>query len=234
MEMKKNFIQLEFGVLTNENMEEDWLKINSYDLEKKEGYSQTKAINEILLKNSFKKFGLKIFIYRITSISSDSNNGFSNENDFINLFLSFCLENKIILKNSSKKLHLIPVDFCSKSIVKISKNINSINNQNVFNLFGEEIDFDFIIKELENFGYELNCLNKNDWKKKIDSKIDEKKKIFSLKSSIINFFEIQNEVYPSKEKTKNCLKNFNLNFPIIEKKNLNLFFEYMKKNKLFP
>jgi len=151
---------------------------------KKDGYGQSKVVAEKLLFEAKKLFGLKMKIFRPSSISGHSTTGFSNSLDFSNLFLNACIYLGICCE-TSVNFNWIPVDFVARSVVILSK---SQNSGEIFHLAGEGPSLKSILNELKNTGFHLETVTEEEWQKKVENKICiEHTHLFPIKQTLINF-----------------------------------------------
>lgn len=132
------------GVLSSVSDGEDWIQWTPLQMNEKDGYSQTKAVSERLLFEASRSLGLPVRIFRCSSISGHSINGYSNHLDFINLLLQACVKVKAAVMDTSVRLHSVPIDFVCKSIVLLSK--SSVSEGKVFHLIGDGKNVSFLIE----------------------------------------------------------------------------------------
>jgi thioester reductase-like protein len=102
---------------SNLQLKEDsngWISLTSNEINKKDGYGQTKVIVEQILKQA-KDLEGNILIIRPGTISSDTLTGYSNLNDLILFRIQFQLNT--IVQNSNINFYFVPVDYCAKVIL---------------------------------------------------------------------------------------------------------------------
>jgi thioester reductase-like protein len=68
-----------------------WVNLTSNEIDKKDGYGQTKVVVEQLLREA-SDLDADIVIIRPGTISADTKTGFTNLNDFINILLRTQIE----------------------------------------------------------------------------------------------------------------------------------------------
>ncbi|KAJ3452360.1 fatty acid coa synthetase family [Anaeramoeba flamelloides] len=86
------------------------------------GYPQSKWVAENLIHKARSKYNLDIAIFRPASIFANSKSGYLPEKDLVFKMLAGLIKMNLFLKDPKCYLDLIPVDFCSKTIIDLSFN----------------------------------------------------------------------------------------------------------------
>ncbi|MDR1333710.1 MAG: thioester reductase domain-containing protein, partial [Holosporaceae bacterium] len=164
----------------NDWITEDFPAENGVKLDGLNGYAQTKLAAEILLGKAFER-GMSVFTYRPTWIIGHSTTGaFAFENNHLFLLMKGCLQlgGAPVL---DAKLNLIPVDTVSSFIVKTA--LENKLQKRVFNLISPiNVDWNDVIRRLNDNGYKIDMVSPSDWQKKYLSKIDEWNALYPLMS----------------------------------------------------
>ncbi|CAF1230543.1 unnamed protein product [Adineta steineri] len=160
-----------------------WTCLTSNEINQKDGYGQTKVICEKILKQA-SDLGAHIIIIRPCSISPHTNTGYTNLNDFINILLRTQIELNTIVENSNMKLHFVPVDYCAKVIVALSKNFESQGK--CFNLYGNPFNIANIYKILFDKLSNINIkkIKQNQWKEFVLNNLSESSRSWPLRERI--------------------------------------------------
>lgn len=126
------------------------------------GYEQTKWMAEKLLTEASKR-GIPVQIFRPNTIIGHSTTGISSyENDHLLRLIKGCIQMEKA-PNWSLKLDMLPVDFISKTITKIS--LDKENKKTVFNLSNyQQISWLDLIHWLNDFGYDIEIVSYQEWK----------------------------------------------------------------------
>jgi thioester reductase-like protein len=113
-------------------------------------------------------------------IGHSTTGAFAFENNHLFLLIKGCFQlgGAPIL---DAKLNLIPVDVVSSFIVKTA--LENKLQKRVFNLISPtNVDWNDIVKRLNNHGYRIDMVSPSDWQKKYLSKIDEWNALYPLMS----------------------------------------------------
>ncbi|CAF1264312.1 unnamed protein product [Adineta steineri] len=160
-----------------------WTCLTSNEINQKDGYGQTKVICEKILKQA-SDLGAHIIIIRPCSISPHINTGYTNLNDFINILLRTQIELNTIVENSNMKLHFVPVDYCAKVTVALSKHFESQGK--CFNLYGNPFSIANIYKILFDKLSNINIkkIKQNQWKEFVLNNLSENSRSWPLRERI--------------------------------------------------
>ncbi len=91
------------------------------DAPSKSGYAQTKFVAESLF-NHASSLKLNVIVFRLGMVSSHSENGYANGEDWFNRLLLSFVDSKFFGRSRfNDKVELIPVDWTAKAIAEISK-----------------------------------------------------------------------------------------------------------------
>jgi thioester reductase-like protein len=169
-----------------------WISLTSNEINKKDGYGQTKVVVEQILKQA-NDLGANIIIIRPGTISSDTLTGFSNLNDFIYILLRTQFELNTIVQNSNINFHFVPVDYCAKIIVALA--MNEETRGKCFNLYGDPFNISIIYQVLfKKFPEKIfNQIKQNEWKQFLLNNLSQNNKSWILKDQLASFQFIQED-----------------------------------------
>jgi thioester reductase-like protein len=126
------------------------------------GYCQTKWVCEKLVEQARMR-NIPINLYRIGEVNGDSNTGLSDLKNFINLFMGFCIMTQMAPESYRKtKFNLVPVDYVTKAMLQISKNMEGngknfqFNSRQIFTL--EEM-----VDEMNRCGFTVRLVSDDVW-----------------------------------------------------------------------
>uniref|UniRef100_H2YWG8 Dehydrogenase/reductase SDR family member 11 n=1 Tax=Ciona savignyi TaxID=51511 RepID=H2YWG8_CIOSA len=179
------------------------------------GYSQTKWVAEQLLLKAIGQ-GLPITMYRIGNLSGDRTNAGWNPSDFILLVLRASLQTSS-WPDVDWQIEMTPVDFVSRSIVRLSQNLQASVHKIFHIVQQEEITgrclFDWLNTEC---GYNLKLVSMDEWCRNVEGIADtrlvpghpevrkmlENASLFSYNTTfdLMNFKAATSENYPSLNK----------------------------------
>ncbi|CAF1223853.1 unnamed protein product [Rotaria sp. Silwood1] len=188
-----------------------WIKLTPNEINLKDGYGQTKAVVERLLFAA-SRLGADIVVIRPCTISADTQTGYSNLSDFINLVLLAELEMGTIVENANMLLHFIPVDYCAKAMVALAMHPGS--GGKCFNFYGNELNITVLHQLLvDRFP---NVIQKkilqDSWKEFVLNNLCENSRTWSLRENIASMVFIGEDRRPRKlsiqtDMTREFLKN---------------------------
>ena len=186
---------------SNSQSKEDingWIHLTSNEIDHKDGYGQTKVVVEQLLKEASDR-GAFITIIRPGTISSHTQTGFTNLNDFINILLITQIQLLTIVENSNISLHFVPVDYCAKVIVALANHDQSKGK--CFNLYGNDFNISRIYQILfEKFPQKkFNRIKQNQWKEFLLKNLSENSSAWVLKEKLSSM-QFIHEDYQQKRK----------------------------------
>lgn len=195
------------------------------------GYNQTKWVSEKLLTEAFNR-GYSINIYRPGWILGNTNTGnlSSKNNHFLSL-IEGCTQMHYA-PNWTIEFNILPVEFLSKMIIKIS--LSDDFNNKVFNFSNEnKISWVSIMQFLISTGYNLKVIDKKDWNHLL-LKIDQDNSLFNL---LPLYSGAQNDMEQNFNQSRLsqdhnvqiALNQFNESYPIINQDVLSQFLYFLKK-----
>ena len=172
--------------------ENGWVHITSNEINKKDGYGQTKVVVEKLLKQA-SDLGVDIVIVRPCTISADTETGYTNLDDFINILLRTQVEMKTIVENTNLKLHMVPVDYCAKIIVVLG--FHSDSQGKCFNLYGNPLNISRIYKILfDRLSHiDINKIKQHQWKEFVLNNLSENSRTWPLRDRIASMQFVHDE-----------------------------------------
>ncbi|WWB88062.1 amino acid adenylation domain-containing protein [Priestia aryabhattai] len=216
------------SVLTGERKwdEEDKL-VYSSDL--MIGYSQSKWVAEKLLLQA-KDAGLEIDIFRLGRISSNSVNGVWNEKDMLyKVFQSF-VDERILPFESEIYFELMPVDFVSEFIYKVSRTTRN-DKLGIYHLYNnQKISSRLITAFFEKYKISYNNMNLEEWLQvlKEKTKSDQIHSLSALSQLIDESTKLkESEIHQFK--TQEELDKLFIQMPIIDLKYIENFMRYILK-----
>jgi len=212
---------------------EEWKFLNPYQLNKKGGYGQTKAVSERLIYQAYLNYQLRIRIFRPSAISGHLETGFSNQYDFTNLLLYTCYSEKCVMKGSNLKLRWIPVDFVGKAIVTLSRDPETFSL--IFNMCGDGPLLIDVLNQIKSISmWKIKELtDEREWKK-IISLIKQEHKSFAVKQILmnLNFYEENPPKVPCNN-TETFIKKHNIEWPNITEENIVKYYHYLNQENYF-
>ncbi|MCL9684279.1 amino acid adenylation domain-containing protein [Legionella maioricensis] len=195
------------------------------------GYNQTKWVSEKLLSAATHR-GYSVNIYRPGWIlgSTLEGNISINNNHFLSL-IEGCVQMNCA-PNWDIEFNILPVDFLSRMIVKISS-ISDFNNK-VFNFSNtNRVSWVNIIKFLNSSGHNIKLIDKEDWHHSLQE-IGRDNSLFNLLplyrglgSNMEGSFNQSKFSYD--ENVRVALNIFNESYPIINQDTLSKFLYFLKK-----
>ncbi|CAF1615445.1 unnamed protein product [Rotaria magnacalcarata] len=217
------------------NFKEDsngWITLTSNDMNLKDGYGQSKAVAEQILHTA-SMLGVDIVVIRPCTISADTQTGYSNLLDFINLLLLAEVEIGCIVENADLQLHPIPVDYCAKAIVALAMHPDSSGC--CFNFYGNGVSIshlhDALVQRLP--GVVKKKIEQNNWKQYVLNNLPENSQAWRMRDNIASMIFTNGNFQQRKsdvriEMTKDFLKEkCNLNWFEVTEQNLIKSIEYM-------
>lgn len=198
---------------TDEEDANGWIDVSFDEIDRKDGYGQTKVIVEQLLKKA-SNLGMEIVIIRPGTISADTQTGYSNVNDFLNILIQTQIQLKSIVDQAKINFHLIPVDFCAKIIVALA--MNSQSQGKCFNLIGNPLNISTIDQILSR-RFSLKKIPQNQWRDLVLNNSRENTPGWIIRDQLasMEFLRENTEQPVSMKMTKDFLEN-HLNIPWLE------------------
>lgn len=175
-----------------------WINLTSNEINKKDGYGQTKVIVEKLLREAV-DLGAQIVIVRPGTISADTQTGFSNLNDFINILLRTQIEMNTIVNDANMNFHFVPVDYCAKVIVALGN--DSRSQGKCFNLYGNDFNISIIYQILfqQLSLRKINKIKQSEWKEFVLKNLSEKSSAWIIKDQLASMQFVHDEHQPKQQ-----------------------------------
>ncbi|MDP2438021.1 MAG: thioester reductase domain-containing protein [archaeon] len=152
---------------------ERFIKLEARELERKDGYGQTKAVSEAHLTAAMSiDTHLDVRIYRPSAISGHSLSGYTNRTDFFSSLIQAVAKVNAapISEAASKLLHWIPVDFVATSIIAISLSNAPEARGGVFHFTQSGPNFAAALAVLRNhFLPDLRNITVPEWQQLVDA-----------------------------------------------------------------
>jgi fatty acid CoA ligase FadD9 len=160
-----------------------WVNLTSNEMNLKDGYGQTKVVVEQLLHTAF-QLGADIVVIRPCTISADTQTGYSNPLDFINLLLLAEVEMGAMVENANIKLHCVPVDYCSRAMVALAMHPDSSGK--CFNFYGNGLSISFLHQALIDRlpGVIQHQIVQSSWKQYVLNNLSNKSRTWPLRERI--------------------------------------------------
>ncbi|WP_025618774.1 type I polyketide synthase [Salinispora cortesiana] len=131
------------------------------------GYRQTKLVAEQIIDIARER-GLPVSIYRIDEISGDSELGRCQRHDFVWLSMKGILQAEAVPADPAGIFHLVPVDYVSSAILRLSRNPAAVNrNHHLAN--GTHLPFVEMMETLRARGYRLDEFGWDPWVRRVRS-----------------------------------------------------------------
>jgi amino acid adenylation domain-containing protein/thioester reductase-like protein len=202
-----------------------------------DGYSQTKWVAEKLVKAA-SELGVPVYIYRPGRISPHSQTGVFNPHDFLHKLIVGCIQLGSVPNNSLKD-NLVPVDYVSKAIIHLSRQIFAeVNSFHLLN--SQPFNYSLLPEIIRSCGYSLKQIPYDHWRIKLLDIVSNSPE-HSL-YSLIPFFsagEFEEETFESATLKFDCqntldgLAKTSLIYPPIDHQYLSPYFAYLTNNSIF-
>eukprot|EP01130_Rhizamoeba_saxonica_P012486 TRINITY_DN5267_c0_g1_i1.p1 TRINITY_DN5267_c0_g1~~TRINITY_DN5267_c0_g1_i1.p1 ORF type:complete len:893 (-),score=173.01 TRINITY_DN5267_c0_g1_i1:175-2757(-) len=102
------------------------------------GYGASKIISEHLLHTASQCYDFPLNVFRISTISGDTETGYFNPNDFTGMMIKICRTINVAVTQSRMRLHWIPADFTADSLVSLTYYNNyEEGKENYYHLAGD-------------------------------------------------------------------------------------------------
>ncbi|KAL9644932.1 hypothetical protein ABK040_004426 [Willaertia magna] len=181
------------------------------------GYPQSKYVAEHVLKLAIEERNIKsIVIHRPGLVVGHSINGYANVREWISRLICGIIHLGVAPSNSNHKIHMVPVDFISKSIVGIFScpqfypNIYSGDTtKNIFNLINVHNDnpksplyVNDLVQYIIRFGYKIKTIPYSLWAKYLHDEMNNLPKYKAMTKdntifSIVDLFPTNYDDIPS-------------------------------------
>ncbi len=187
------------------------------------GYAISKWVSERLL-TQLKDRGCPVIIYRSGYIAGDSNSGITSLNDALLMLIKGCIELGYA-PNFNEKITILPVNFVSKAIIKIS--LFEHKSSEVIHVdHPKGIMWTDLIAWLNNYGYNIKIISIREWKSKL-RQIDQSNALYAF---LPYYLALPDDYSPPNvitEKATAILDKMGIKYPEIDDKLLNTYFDYL-------
>ena len=228
----------------NELKEDSDLEISEPYIYKDMGYAQSKWVAENVMWEANKR-GIPMTVFRPGFIMGDSNTGVNNTEDYVARMIKGCIQLGAYPHLPRQRKEFIPVNFVAKAIKEICHNPNNFGKAYHLTPPANSIDLeDFFVEINSSLGYSLKEVPYKEW---VYQLIQDTKK--SSNNALTPFLTLlSEEIYKGKTSfelyenmpsysttnTEKALSETELTFPMMDKKLLFTYFNYMKKIGFIP
>ncbi len=192
------------------------------------GYSQSKWVAEKLLLQA-RELGLTIDIFRLGRISSNSN-GVWNEKDMLYKVFESFIEQRILPFKEEIHFELMPVDFVSEFIYKISR-LKEGQKLGIYHMFNDQrVSSEFVTSFFEKNEIPYSNMDLEEWLQSLKEKT-QSNEIHSLSalSQLIDESTKLKESEILQSKTKKEMEWLSMKMPEIDSRYVENFMKYMLK-----
>ncbi|MBT2664619.1 amino acid adenylation domain-containing protein [Bacillus sp. ISL-4] len=192
------------------------------------GYSQSKWVAEKLLLQA-REHGLTIDIFRLGRISSNSN-GVWNEKDMLYKVFESFIEQRILPFKEEIHFELMPVDFVSEFIYKISR-LNANQKLGIYHMFNDQrVSSEFVTSFFEKNEIPYSNMDLEEWLQSLKEKT-QSNEIHSLSalSQLIDESTKLKESEILQSKTKKEMGLLEMKMPEIDSGYVESFMKFMLK-----
>lgn len=187
------------------------------------GYAISKWVSERLL-TELKDRGSPVTIYRSGYISGDSTTGITSLNDSLLMLIKGCIDMGFA-PDMKEKITILPVDFVSKSIIKLS--LAASNRSYVYHIdHPTGIMWSDLVAWLNNYGYNIKMISMNEWKRKLRN-IHKDNALYPFLPYYLALPDDYHSLEVSTEKAAAALSRVGLTFPPIDDHLLSIYFDYL-------
>lgn len=195
------------------------------------GYNQSKWVCERLLEQANQK-GINVTIFRPPLIGGHSKNGLASykQDHFLN-FIKLCIDTKIA-PDYNFPIHIIPVDFVSKFIIKSIASLELY--EHVINMIlPKTASWPDIINMIKDCGYQIELLPLKEWQDQIISLVNTEDAFSPLLSEYIDKekFEDTSSVNINNKLFLASCKKLNLTYPIINVELWKTYLQFLSTQK---
>jgi amino acid adenylation domain-containing protein/thioester reductase-like protein len=187
------------------------------------GYAISKWVSERLL-TELKDRGLPVTIYRSGYISGHSTTGMTSLNDALLMLIKGCIELGFA-PDLKEKITILPVDFVSKAIVKLS--LAAAGHSSVFHLdHPVGMMWTDLVAWLNDYGYELKIIPMADWKLMLQG-ITQRNTLYPF---LPYYLALPNDYHSADvriDRAAAALKQVGLVYTEINDQLLSLYFDYL-------
>lgn len=187
------------------------------------GYAISKWVSERLL-TELKDRGLPVTIYRSGYISGHSTTGITSLNDALLMLIKGCIELGFA-PDLKEKITILPVDFVSKAIVKLS--LAAAGHSSVFHLdHPTGIMWTDLVAWLNDYGYDLKVIPMADWKLMLQG-ITQQNTLYPFLPYYLALPDDYHSADVRIDRAAAALKQVGLVYPEINVRLLSLYFDYL-------
>ncbi|MDM5296290.1 amino acid adenylation domain-containing protein [Peribacillus simplex] len=193
------------------------------------GYSQSKWVAEKLLLQA-REYGLTIDIFRLGRISSNSLNGVWNEKDMLYKVFESFIEQRILPFKEEIHFELMPVDFVSEFMYKISR-LNENQKLGIYHMFNDQrVSSEFVTSFFEKNNIPYSNMGLQEWLQSLKEKT-QSNEIHSLSalSQLIDESTKLKESEILQSKTKKDMEWLSMKMPEIDSRYVESFMKFMLK-----
>lgn len=193
------------------------------------GYSQSKWVAEKLLLEA-REYGLTIDIFRLGRISSNSLNGVWNEKDMLYKVFESFIEQRILPFKEEIHFELMPVDFVSEFMYKISR-LNENQKLGIYHMFNDQrVSSEFVTSFFEKNNIPYSNMDLQEWLQSLKEKT-QSNEIHSLSalSQLIDESTKLKESEILQSKTKKDMEWLSMKMPEIDSRYVENFMKFMLK-----
>ena len=193
------------------------------------GYSQSKWVAEKLLLQA-REYGLTIDIFRLGRISSNSLNGVWNEKDMLYKVFESFIEQRILPFKEEIHFELMPVDFVSGFMYKISR-LNENQKLGIYHMFNDQrVSSEFVTSFFEKNNIPYSNMGLQEWLQSLKEKT-QSNEIHSLSalSQLIDESTKLKESEILQSKTKKDMEWLSMKMPEIDSRYVESFMKFMLK-----
>lgn len=193
------------------------------------GYAISKWVSERLL-TELKDRGLPIVIYRSGYISGDSITGITSLNDALLMLIKGCIALGFA-PDMKEKITILPADFVSRAIVKIS--LASGQHADIYHIdHPVGIMWVDLVNWLNDYGYSIKMISLREWKIKLRG-INQDNALYPFLPYYLSLPDDYHSPNVRTEKASAALHRAGLEYPEINDKLLNIYFDYLCNEGFF-
>ncbi|WP_038476746.1 amino acid adenylation domain-containing protein [Shouchella lehensis] len=224
--------------------EDSRLEISEPFVYKDMGYSQSKWVAESVMWEANKR-GIPMTVFRPGFIMGDSHTGVNNTEDYVARMIKGCIQLGTYPHLPRQRKEFVPVDFVAKAVREICLDPTNFGKAYHLTPPTDSMDLeDFFAEMNTTLGYSLKVVPYKDW---VQQLIEETKN--SSDNALTPFLTLlSEELYNGKtafelyenmptynsNNVEKALSESGLIFPVMDKKLLRTYFNYMKKIGFIP
>lgn len=225
--------------------EDSDLDISEPYIDKDIGYAQSKWVAEKIMWEANKR-GIPMTVLRPGFIMGDSHTGVNNPEDYVARMIKGCIQLGTYGHLPNQRKEFVPVDFVAKAISEICRNPSNFGKAYHLKPPPEEsVDLDEFFAEInETLGYSIEKVSYNEWVRQLNQTT-----IQTRDNALTPFIPLLSEekyngkavwelyenmpIYDSTN-TQNALAESGLTCPIMDKKLMRTYFDYMQRIGFLP